>query len=297
MTVAYVSPDDREYAGFRIPAAPGLSVTVVGSCGIMWHEELEVHQADQARQDVIGLINAHATGALGTVLATAAAPAGGPLGGLALPVDFSLGPPVGPAQPGTAYEVRVDWEWQRWERNGDTLPGSPDPNGWQTGTARFQFRTAAAVTPPTPPPPVQYVEEGSFEPRSLIRYVSGAQPDGGLPHLLDDPIRVHFSIDYLPKFLETYGYEARVEVRPSDVETGSVPFGEHPWDVVSVVSLLAGAESTFLLPVEQRVEDFIVVAPCLPPTTPAGSTVDVLADLDPVREVRRHPRRAPEHRS
>ncbi len=285
VVVTYVAPDDKEYAGFRIPAAPGLNVTVVGGCGTLWHEELEVQQADQARQDVIGLFDAHATGALGSVLAGATAPAGGPLGGLALPVDFPLGPPVRTLlQPNTTYEVRVDWEWQRWERTGNTQPGSPDPNGWQAGTpSTFGFHTAAAVTPPTPLPPVQYVEEASFEPRSLIRYVQGAQPTGGLPHLLDDPIRVSFSVDYLPKLLEIYGYDARVEVRPSDVDTGSVPTGSHPFDVVTAVSLLAGVEPMFLLPVEQRINEVIPTSPCLSETSPTGSTVDVLADLDPVR--------------
>jgi hypothetical protein len=130
---------------------------------------------------------------------------------------------------------------------------------------------------------VQYVEETSFEPRSLIRYVQGAQPHGGLPHLLDDPIRVSFSVDYVPKFLDKYGYEARVEVRPSDVEPGTVQTDSHPWDVVSAVSVLAGADTEFLLPVEARIADVSVAAPCLSPTAPTGSTVDVLADLDPVR--------------
>ena len=284
-SVTFVAPDDREYDGFRIPAAPGLAVTVVGTCGTLWHEELEVRNADQARQDVISLVNDHATGPLGTVRASTSTPAGGPLGALALPVDFTVGPPVRTLlQPATDYQVRVDWEWQRWERVGDTQPGSPDPNAWQPGTTSvFRFRTAAALAHPTPPPPVQYVEEASFDPRSLIRYVQGARPAGGLPHLLDDPIQVNFSVDYVPKFLQTYGYEARVEVRPSDVDTGSVPLTDHPFDVVTAVSVLAGTDPQLILPVEQRVNQLVSTAPCLSETSPTGSTAAVVADLDPVR--------------
>ena len=56
-------PDDDEYVGFRIASAPGSRVTVVGSCGILWHEQLEVVQADQHRTEIKNAMTLYASGA------------------------------------------------------------------------------------------------------------------------------------------------------------------------------------------------------------------------------------------
>jgi hypothetical protein len=51
-TVVYRAPGPGPWTGFKIAPAPGRRVTVVGSCGVRWHEELEVRQAEEHRNDV-----------------------------------------------------------------------------------------------------------------------------------------------------------------------------------------------------------------------------------------------------
>lgn len=282
LTAVYRAPDDATYAGVRIAAAPGRRVTVVGGCGTLWHEELEVRQADQHRSDVASAFTAHATGVTGTVRATVTAP-GGTTGNVLLPVVLA-GPPTRTLlRPATEYELAVTWEWQRWERSGNATPGTPDPGGWKTGgTDVYRFRTAGLAGLPTPPPPVDLIGETTFDPRGLARYVTGAQPSSPLPHLLDDPIRVTLSVDYLATLLDGYGFDARVEVRPTDVDPGTVPAGAHPPDVVKGIQVKAWTADKVLRPVESRVVDVSAVSsPCVPPTSLGGTAVEVLADLEP----------------
>lgn len=283
-TVVYGSPGDHEYVGFRIASAPGRRVTVVGSCGILWHEQLEVVQADQHRTEIKNAMSLHATGLAGTIRATAEAPTG-LFGGVALPVVMVAGPPPRTLlAPSTAYRLTVDWEWQRWERSGNSTPGTPDPGAWQPGTPSvYRFRTAALSLPAAPPAPVELIAENVFDPRSLARYVTGAHPSSPLPHLLDDPVRVTFSIDYLAAMLERYGFEARVEVRATDVDPGAVPPGSHPPDLVSAVTLIAWQGDGVLLPVEKRVSLVSVTSPCVPDTSLGGTAAEVAVDLDPLR--------------
>jgi outer membrane protein OmpA-like peptidoglycan-associated protein len=279
-TVVYRAPETGPWTGFKIAPAPGRRVTVVGSCGVRWHEELEVRQAEEHRNDVLSSFISHASGVAGTVLGTVTASAGVAV----LPVAPALAPPPRPLlRPGTQYRVSVSWEWQRWERSASSSqPGAPDPNGWQAGgTDVYQFRTPALAALSTPAPPVDLVGETTFEPRQTARYVTGAQPSGALPHLLDDPIRVTFSVDYFAKLLDGYGFDARVEVRPSDVDPGTVPPGSHPASVVSGLSIKAWQADAVLLPVESRVVDAVSAAPCAPDTSLGGTAVEVLAALEP----------------
>jgi len=284
LTVAYRSPGDEEYVGFRIASAPGSRVTVVGSCGVLWHEQLEVVQADQHRTEIKNAMTLHATGLAGAVKATADAPSG-VLGGVAVPVVVIAGPPPRTLlAPSTEYRLTVDWEWQRWERSGNNSPGTPNPSGWLAGAPSVhRFRTAALSPPEAPPAPVELIAEDVFDPRSLARYVTGAHPSSPLPHLLDDPVRVTFSIDYLAKMLEGYGYDARVEVRATDVDPGAVPPGSHPPDLVSAVSLIAWQGDGVLLPVEKRVSLVSATSPCVPETSLGGTAAEVAVDLDPLR--------------
>ena len=284
-TVAYRAPGSGPWVGFRIAPAPGRRVTVVGTCGVRWHEELEVRQADQHRNDVLTAITAHATGLPGTVLATATASgAGGVTGQVVLPTLSVLGPSVRTLlSPGTQYRLSVSWEWQRWERSASSpAPGVPNPTGWQSGaTDIYTFRTAALAAPATPPKPVDLIGESAFDPRDTARYVTGAQPSSPLPHLLDDPIRVTFSVDYFAKLLDGYGFDTRVEVRTTDVDPGTVPPGTHPPDIVVVATIVAWVASSVLLPVESAVVEAASTTPCLPPTSLGGTAVEVEAPLEP----------------
>ncbi len=280
-TVVSPAPDDETYAGVRVAAAPGRRVSVVGSCGILWHQELEVRQAEEHRTDVLDALTLHATGPAGTVRGTVTAPSG-TTGGLLLPVVLLGPPPRTLLRPGTEYRVSVTWQWQRWERSGVSTPGSPDPDAWQAGGSDvYRFRTAALAAPATPPPPVELIAEDTFDPRGLARYVTGARPDGPMPHLLDDPVRITLSVDYLATLLDGYGFDARVDVRPTDVDPGTVPPGAHPPDKVTGLKLLAWVADHVLRPAESRVVDVLTTSPCAPPTSLGGTAVEVLADLEP----------------
>lgn len=284
-TVVYLAPSAGPWVGFRIAPAPGRRVTVVGSCGVRWHEELEARQAEQHRFEVLTALTAHANGGPGTVLATATASgAGGVTGQVALPVVVVLGPPARTLlRPATDYRVSVSWEWQRWERSdASPAPGAPDPGGWQSGgTDVYVFRTAALAATGTPPPPVDLIGEAAFDPRSTARYVTGGQPSGPLPHLLDDPIRVTFSVDYFAKLLDGYGFDTRVEVRPTDVDPGTVPPGTHPPDLVTTATIKTWVSDSVLLPVETAVVEAAAASPCVPPTSLGGTAVEVQAALSP----------------
>ncbi len=284
--VMYRAPSAGPWAGLRIAPAPGRRVTVVGSCGVRWHDELEARQAEEHRSEILTAITAHATGAAGTVLATATASgAGGVTGQVVLPIVIVLGPPPRTLlRPATDYRVSVTWEWQRWERSGSSsAPGAPDPGAWQSGaTDIYAFRTAGLAAPVTPPRPIDLIREESFDPRSTARYVTGAQPSDPLPHLLDDPIRVTFSVDHFARLLDGYGFDARVEVRPTDVDPGTVPPGTRPPDLVTTATVKAWVGDDTLLPVEMAVVGAATTsAPCVPPTSLGGTAVEVEAPLEP----------------
>lgn len=285
LAVFYRAPGPGPWTGFKIAPAPGRRVTVVATCGIRWYQHLEARQAEEHRVGVLDALNAHASGSPGTVLSTIAGSGGGAGGGVGvLPVVLTSAPPTRPLlAPNTEYLVSVTWEWQRWERSGSApQPGQPTPNGWQAGgTDVYRFRTAALTAPSSPAPPVQLVDEASFEPRRVARYVAGAQPSGPLPHLLDDPIRVTFSVDYLPKLLDSYGFEARVEVRPTDVNPGTVPPGSHPPDLVLSATIKSWRDDRVLLPVENLIVDAVMASPCASNTSLGGLAVEVLAALKP----------------
>lgn len=287
-TVRYDAPMPGPWVGFRVPAVPGRSVTVVGSCGVRWRDAVAVHQAELQRRGVQAGLLAHATGAPGQVRATATATGAGGLSGLVnLPLEAVLGAPERTLlRPDTEYRLTVSWQWQGWERSDSSpQPGPPADGAWVDGTDEvFVFRTAALASLPAPPPPVDLIGEGRFDPRGVARYVTGGQPAGPLPHLLDDPIRVTFSVDYLPKLLDGYGFDTRVEVRPTDVDPGAVPPGTHPPDLVRDVRMTAWVEDGVLMPVERRVLEVLADVPCpLPPTSLGGTAVEVDAPLEPLK--------------
>lgn len=270
--VRYEAPSAGPWAGVRVAAAPGRHVTVVSSCGVRWQEAWERHRAERHRIDLLAALTAHASGVVGS--GRGVVKGHGPL-----PLTL-LGPPPRPLlAPGKAYRVAVSWEWQAWEAGkGSPGPGPPDPNGWVAGgTDVFGFATAPAA----PSTPVDLIGEETFDPRGAARYVTGARPTGPLPHLLDDPIRVTFSVDYLPALLRAYGYEARVEVRPTDVAPGSQYAETHPPNAVDAVELVSWIDDGVLRPVETHVVGEIAASPCVPNTSLGGLAAEVRAGLKP----------------
>jgi hypothetical protein len=278
--MVYRAPDSGPWLEARIGTARRCRVKVVGACGVRWHDAIERRRADESRLGLLNALNAHATGPAGFNRSTVAAQAALPL---ALPI---AAPPAVAAPPrqlfaaGKSYRVAVDWQWQEWRPKAKEIaPGPPDPNGWvDGGSDSFVFTTAGAGSSD----PVELIGEQTFDPRGTARYVTGAAPSGELPHLLDDPIRIEFDVDYLPALLAEYGYEARIEVHPTDVAPGSLKFDPHTADVVTSIELLAWAAG--LTATEQTIVD--AVGPsgrwtCTPDTSLGGLAAEVKAKLEP----------------
>jgi hypothetical protein len=265
------APDQGPWAEVRIYPARGKRVKVIGACGVRWQEAIERRRAEDARLELVEALTVHATGAAGTKRAAVDALSPLPL--------VLLGPPPRPLfAADKAYRVAVDWEWQEWKpKAGEVTPPSPDPNGWKPGgTDSFEFATAPAA----PSIPVDLIGEASFDPRGTARYVAGAEPSGELPHLLDDPIRISFTVDYLPALLHAYGYETRIEVHPTDVAPGSLHLDPHAPDVLVGIDLISWLVGT-LRPTEQVVVGAVGASDCTPDTSLGGLAAEVEADLKP----------------
>lgn len=271
LQVRYEAPASGSWAGVRIGPARGFEVTVISACGIRWQQAFAHAYANRHRAEAIEAIGSHASGPAGTVRSVVE-------GFASISAGLSGPPPRPLLAADKAYRVSVSWEWQSWTRDGGAAePGPPDAAAWRPGgTDVFRFATAAAA----PSTPVDLIGERSFDPRSTARYVTGAQPSGELPHFLDDPIRVTFSIDYLPALLKAYGYEAFIEVRPTDVAPGSQQATPHPPNVVKNVVLLTWVEGV-LRPVEERVVEAVDSSPCITATGLGGLAAVVRAGLAP----------------
>ncbi|HEX5592280.1 MAG TPA: hypothetical protein VFX35_02895 [Solirubrobacterales bacterium] len=267
----YRGPDPGPWRGVRLGPVRGHRVKVIGACGVRWQEAVERRRAEAGRLELIEALTVQATGAAGTKRAVVT-PAG------PLPLVL-LGPPPRPLfAADKAYRVAVDWEWQAWKPGGGTVAEpDPDKNAWKKGgTDSFEFATA----PARPTIPVDLTGEGSFDPRGVARYVAGAEPSGELPHLLDDPIRIRFSVDYLPALLHAYGYETRIEVHPTDVAPGSLHLDPRIKDLVVGIDLVTWLEGT-LRPTEQVVVGAVAASDCTPDTSLGGLAAEVKANLEP----------------
>jgi hypothetical protein len=272
--VHYQAPWPGPWSEVRIAAAPGRRVSVVASCGTHWHTALRHRQAEQHRQEMLATFSAHAI-ALDALLGEAVHDA---------PLPFDNPGPKRQLLPANAeFRLVISWEWQAWNRvGGGAAPGPPASGAWQAGgSEEFRFRTAAPAPQLNPAPPVDLLGESPFDPRGVGRYVTAVLPSGELPHLLDDPVRVVFSVDYLPALLNAYGFETRVEVLPTDVKPGSLAGGLHPPTVVDTVKLFPWLGDGALRPVEKLVADAIAASACLPDSGLGGVAATVSADLEP----------------
>src|SRR5881394_200224 len=267
----YRAPDPGPWRAVGIGPARGCRVKVIGACGVRWQEAVERRRAEDGRLELLEALTVHATGAAGTKRAAVDAVSPLPL--------VLLGPPPRPLfAADKAYRVAVDWEWQAWKPSGGAVAEPPpDPNAWKPGgTDSFEFATAPAM----PTTPIDLIGEGSFDPRGTARYVAGAEPSGELPHLLEDPIRISFTVDYLPALLHAYGYETRIEVHPTDVAPGSLRLDPHPSDVLVGIDLVTWLDGT-LRPTEQVVAGAVSASDCTPDTSLGGLAAEVKANLEP----------------
>ena len=193
----------------------------------------------------------------------------------------------------TAYEIVIGMQWVGWRRNRDDPataqpPPLTDALGWTDFPDQvFSFRTAPEAILPDNPAPADFRDEREFDPRGLVRYLLGFEPDGtGAPHFLDDPIKVHFRVDHIAPMLAKYGRGLRLKLRrtdppPSSLATSAGLGGSLvPPDIATVatVGLLSQAllEASDALLVEAA-----VLAPCTEPPAVGGRTIDIEAPLEP----------------
>ena len=185
-------------------------------------------------------------------------------------------------QPNSTYEVRIRWEWQGWIKT-ESQPTPPaTPSGpWTSGGEHVvKFRTAATLVS-SGTPPAELVDERTFDPRSLIRYLIGFDPDtGNAPHLLDDSLLVHLGVDHADRLVNLYNHDLQLRLRRTDPPPGSLASGDHPAneDLTVVWGPLYDAKRPLS---EQRYLDAIREAPCLDEPPLGGTTATVTADLVP----------------
>ncbi len=202
--------------------------------------------------------------------------------------DHALGDPDAPTpaqrdllSPATGYTLRVSWQWQGWVRSEDAPepPDVPADADWQdAASVEYRFRTAAtALADGTPP--AELVDEHAFDPRSLIRYLLAFEPDtGSAPHLRDDDLLVHLSVDHTDQLAALYGRALGLRLRRTDPPPGSLAGADHPADEPLLVAwgpLFDGYRSSG----ERRLLEGIRAAPCLDEPSLGGTTGTVSADL------------------
>jgi hypothetical protein len=190
------------------------------------------------------------------------------------------------------YQVRVRWQWAGWRKTEDEdAPPNPESaefaSRWQPEiTQFFYFRTASETPPPTLPPPADLLDERTFDPRGSLRYFLGfevaAQPD---THLLDDPIKAHFSIKHLEPLMLKYGYELDLQIRRTDMPPGTrVP--ETVMTPLEAPFTLAwhNLDRGLMSAVERRLALAAESEPCLDGYPSDGATGEIEAELLPKAE-------------
>jgi hypothetical protein len=267
--VQFKAPDDGPWTSFRIGPWAGGQITVVSVCGPTW-EAVQRRAEDQAkRKEAADGINAHP-----------ATTSGSTTGG-----STTTGPSRPLLDANSEYTIEVGYSYQGWRSSG---PGDTPPalgnTGWQTAaTQSFRFRTAAAPTT-LGDDPGGFVEEASFDPRGVARYLLGFEPDGsGAPHFLDDPVRVHMEVDHLEALLGKYARSLAFRVRRTDPAAGSLAGVTTPPDAPATITMTS-------LPIgmlddsDQRIVTAAEASPCL--TTPAvgGATLEAAVTLEPRAE-------------
>ena len=184
--------------------------------------------------------------------------------------------------PNSSYELRIRWEWQGWIKTDaqPTPPAAPSASWTPGGEHVVKFRTAATLVS-AGTPPAELVDERTFDPRALIRYLIGFDPDtGNAPHFLDDSLLVHLAVDHADRLVNLYGHDLQLRLRRTDPPPGSLASSAHPdnEDLTVVWGPLYDAKRPLS---EKRYLNAIREAPCLEEPPLGGTTGTVTADLVP----------------
>jgi hypothetical protein len=141
--------------------------------------------------------------------------------------------------PGRTYRIDAQWTgvYAAKSKTGVWPPATVDFSTGKSTTESFTFQTAPvapvseAATPPalTGGPVRTGPDESVFRPDELSRYLLGFTPgDNAGPHLVDDPIQVHFRVQHVPELLAAYDWREQFAVVRTDPPAGakSTPEGE-----------------------------------------------------------------------
>jgi hypothetical protein len=177
--------------------------------------------------------------------------------------------------PGQSYRIEVDWSWRGWVSNEDgtdSPPGSPEP-AWQNGgTDSYRFRIASEDLA------IGETQDGlneyKFDPRDIARYLTRTEPaDGRDVVFTDDPLWVHFNSGHVEALVDRYGRELVLAVRrtdpPPQPDAAAMELAVFP-DMVEVIKAISPAST--LTVTEQRINDAVIAAPCLPGGPVVGGT-------------------------
>jgi hypothetical protein len=236
--------DKQAVDGWRILAYKG-EVQVVLACGQDFQDFEDTQDSNDNRQNWInGLLTFFGTGTLATS-------------------QFIL-------DAGAEYRVRAVWSWTGEHKQGN----GPTPE--QEVIQEFHFSTAPASNLSQKR---TILEQDAFDPRALSAYVLAQPSLEDPPAFLDDPVRVHFSVDHFTPLLDRYNRDFKMEVRRTDVPAIPVDEGGGALNVTF--------EAVFLRKLTDAVDliltEAIFEAPCLDGVDPplGGVEGEITFDMAP----------------
>jgi hypothetical protein len=193
-------------------------------------------------------------------------------------------------QPDTDYTITVAMSWAGWRpaSPGQQPPATVADASWAPlDDVVLTFHTAALeVDASSSLPQVPLTGETAFDPRSVARYLIGFDPagPGAPPHLLDDALLVHFSVDHAEQLVAAYGHTLTLALRRTDPPPGSVVDG--PLTPVALDIDRVALASNLMDPVDRRVIDAVRADPrCLSTEVNTGGvTLAATGDLEPDAE-------------
>ncbi len=256
----YLPPHRGPWRGVRILPWQRTHLAVVSSCAITWEADQAREDDQRARDDLVDAWNDRADNDT--------------------PARRHL------LQPDTVYDVRVRWQWRGWRKTeSQSQPPSIDDSGWSAAVEEvYSFRTAVGASLPPNPEPVDFFDETTFDPRGVARYLLGFDPDGsGPPHFLDDPIRVHFSVDHLEALLALYGRRLVLKIRRTDPPAGSLEGVDRPPDLPYTIVWQPLMED-LLAASDRRMLKAARLSTCLREPRLGGTTAEITVDLEPNAE-------------
>ncbi len=265
--VQYTVPAGRTATELLISPWTGGNVTVVSLCGTDWITRYMQTVNGDAQAGTAGSLTAHSDPAT------------------------SERPNLLDAD--TEYEIVVGMEWTGWRkpRGAPANAGPPpigDPLTWKPFLEVVHaFRTAPAAVLPANPPPADFKDERTFDPRGLMRYFVGFRPDGlGAPHFLADTIKVDFRADHIAPLLAKYGRTLSLKLRRTDPPASSLAGpgglgGSLPPPLVPITVVVGKLDKFLLEPSDLLLVNAAEDAPCLDAPAVGGRTLDITAPLEP----------------